>query len=435
MESAAEFPLGRKPLRPYQDDVASRFRNALVDSGRGQIVMATGLGKTIVMADVVSTLYADGRMPNGRALVLAHTKPLVDQLQREFWHQLPKWIATHRLADGERPIHWDGITFATIQSALSHIQDLPHFDLVLVDEAHHIGATTFRKVLDALRPPMLGGVTATPWRGDGFDIDGLLGPPLVQIGICDGLREGFLADVDYRLMADNLDWTFIQQRSREQYSLPQLNRRLLIPTRDEEAVKVIRRTYDDESRRAVIVFSPTIDHAQEFSALLRHYGFKAEALSNELPARERDRAMAQFRAGYLNALCTVDLFNEGVDVPDVDMLVFMRVTHSRRIFVQQLGRGLRVNPERGKTNVVVLDFVTDLRRIAEVIDLDRATRDGSIERLGLGNRLVQFTDQSAGSFVKEWMLDQASLILRNDDSTLELPDLEFPRPIPPGSVE
>jgi superfamily II DNA or RNA helicase len=143
--------------------------------------------------------------------------------------------------------------------------------------------------------------------------------------------------------------------------------------------------------------------------------------------------MSRFRAGQLDFVATVDLFNEGVDVPDVDMLVFMRSTHSRRIFVQQLGRGLRVSPTKDK--VIVLDFVTDLRRVAEVVDLDQSVKAGEVEKLGLGTRLIQFRDVSAGSFLKEWMLDQASLFLREADPALELPQLDFPSPVPPGAIQ
>src|SRR5262249_23045328 len=156
-------------------------------------------------------------------------------------------------------------------------------------------------------------------------------------------------------------------------------------------------------------FCRTIIHARSFAAMLRHYGFRAEAISSETPPRERDVLMSRLRAGELDIVATVDLFNEGVDLPDVDFIVFMRVTHSRRIFVQQLGRGLRISPT--KDRVVVLDFVSDLRRVAEVLDLDRAARAGSVERLGLGGRLVQFNDVSAGGFLREWLLDQASLVL------------------------
>ena len=167
--------------------------------------------------------------------------------------------------------------------------------------------------------------------------------------------------------------------------------------------------------------------------MLRHFGFLAEAISYDTPPRERDALMSRFRAGQLQFVCTVDLFNEGVDVPDVDIIVFMRATHSRRIFVQQLGRGLRVS--KNKNKVVVLDFVTDLRRMAEVIELDKAARDGSLERLGLGNRLVEFKDKSAGTFLREWMLDQASLLDREDDPLLQVPQFNYPEPPAPGGIQ
>jgi superfamily II DNA or RNA helicase len=433
MANTPEYAPGRRELRPYQTDVVERFRRALVDTGRGQVVMATGLGKTVVMAQTVVDLLTDGLLRNGRVLVLAHTRELVDQLEKAFWFQLPKTVATHRLVEGESPSFWEGITFATVQSALARIDDLPVFDLVLIDEAHHVGAITFRTVIQALEPKMLGGVTATPWRGDGYDIDEILGPAVTKIGIADGLKKGFLAEVDYRLLADNLDWKTVQRLSTQKYSIRDLNRRLIIPVRDEEAVRELSSAFTAEHRRGAIVFSPTIVHANSFAAMLRHNGFKAEAVSSEMDPREQDKVMSRFRAGKLDFVTTVDLFNEGVDVPDVDMLVFMRVTHSRRIFVQQLGRGLRLSP--GKHKVVVLDFVTDLRRVAEVVDLDRAVRGDDVERLGLGSKLVQFRDVSAGGFLCEWMLDQASLALREDDATLELPAFEFPRPAPPGAVQ
>lgn len=433
MARTPEYAPARRGLRKYQEDTSDRFREALIDTGRAQIVLATGLGKTVVMAEVVADLVRDDRIDGGRVLVLAHTRALVDQLHRSFWYQLPSWISTHQLNEGEFPSFWDGITFATIQSALAKLEHLPRFGLVLVDEAHHIGADTFRQVIQSLGPPMLGGVTATPWRGDGFDLNELLGPPLVKIGIAEGLREGFLSEVDYRLLADNLNWEVVQGLSKHNYSLNELNKKLIIPTRDEEAARIIKQVFDEEKRRGGIVFSPTIAHAESFAAMLRRYGFKAEAISSETDPRKRDTLMSKFRAGHLDFVTTVDLFNEGVDVPDVDILVFLRATHSRRIFVQQLGRGLRVSP--GKTKVIVLDFVTDLRRIAEVVELDSAARGGDIERLGLGPRIIQFHDASAGSFLREWMLDQASLLLREGDPSLELPQLDFPGPPPSGAIQ
>ena len=433
MRSSPEYSPSRRELRDYQENASSRFREALLDTGRGQVVLATGLGKTVVMAEVVADLYRDGLITENRALVLAHTRELVDQLHKAFWYQLPSWVPTHQFSEGERPVYWDGITFATIQSVVSQLDELPSFGLILVDEAHHVGADMFRRAIDVLNPSMLGGVTATPWRGDAFDIDEILGQPLVKIGIAEGLQQGFLSEVDYRILADNLDWNFVQEASTHRYSLTQLNRKLIIPTRDEQATRLIKLAFESEGRRAAILFSPTIAHAKSMAAMLRRYGIETEPIYGEMAPRERDKLMTRFRAGHLDVLTSVDLFNEGIDVPDVDLIVFMRATHSRRIFVQQLGRGLRVSP--GKKNVIVLDFVTDIRRIAEVIELDKAARGGPLERLGLGSRIVQFSDASAGSFLQEWMLDQASLFLRETNPTLELPQFEFPDPAPPGGVQ
>lgn len=433
MHESPEYAPARRHLRDYQREVAALFREALVDTGRAQIILATGLGKTVVMAEVVADLFRDGLIEHGRALVLAHTRDLVEQLHRSFWYQLPKWVQTQHLEGREKPRLWDGLTFATVQSVATDLESLPSFGLVLVDEAHHLGSATFRGAIESLAPRMLGGVTATPWRGDGYDLDHLLGRPLARIGIAEGLQRGFLADVDYRLSADDIDWEFVQSRSLHKYSVAQLNRQLLIPTRDDEAARIVRRTFDEEARRGGIVFCPTILHANAMAGTLRRYGFRAECISSELPPRERELLMAQFRAGALDLVTSVDLFNEGVDVPDVDLIVFMRATHSRRIFVQQLGRGLRLSKD--KDRVVVLDFVSDLRRVAEVLTLDRALKDGPVERLGLGGRLLCFRDASAGNFLREWMLDQASLFLRDGDPELELPRFEFPEPVPPGGVQ
>ena len=427
-----EYPRGRRNLRQYQSEAAEQFIGALRETGRGQVVLATGLGKTIVMAEVVAQLYRDGAIPDGRVLVMAGTRELVDQLQRAFWDQLPKTISTHRLMGGEEPSYWDGITFATVQSVLSRIDQLPRFGLVLVDEAHHVGSESFRKVIKTLDAPMIGGVTATPWRGDGFDIDELLGQPVVRIGIAEGLKKGFLCEADYRLLADNVDWEFVQDRSLNNYSIQHLNRKLLIPTRDEEAAKIVRETFTNERRRAAVVFCSTVMHARAFAGILRLFGFRAESITGDMDPRTRDKTMAAFRRGNLDVVTTRDLFNEGVDVPDVDMIAFMRVTHSRRIFVQQLGRGLRISP--GKDKVVVLDFVSDLRRIAEVIELEKATR-GDVESVRLGGRIIQFRDVGASNFMVDWMKDQADLFNREGDATLELPEFDYPETGPRGNIQ
>ena len=113
MSSTPQYAKARKRLWPFQESASDRFRQGLIDTGRAQIVLATGLGKTVIMSETVADLLRDDLVKWGRVLVLAHTNPLVSQLQRHFWDQLPKWVPTHRLGDGEWPSFWEGVTFTS----------------------------------------------------------------------------------------------------------------------------------------------------------------------------------------------------------------------------------------------------------------------------------------------------------------------------------
>lgn len=425
--SANEYNHARKILRKYQREVLDKSYLSLIESNKAQIVMATGLGKTIVMSEIVSTLFEEQKLQYGRVLVLAHTRELIKQLVRGFWNQLPKWVPTHVLMGGECPASFKGITFGTVQSVIKQSDILPEFDAIFVDEAHHIGAATFISIIDKIDPKYIAGFTATPWRGDGFDINDILGEPTCHVGIAEGLANGYLSDIDYRLIADNLDWDFIQKKSKNNYSIKQLNKRLLIPSRDDKASKIVAEEFIKTRRKSAIVFSPSIVHANDFKGWLKHAGLKAEVITSDQTDREQDIIMSRFKANEFQIAIAVDIFNEGVDVPDVDMVVFLRATHSRRIFVQQLGRGLRISP--GKDKVIVLDFVSDLRRIVEVLDLDKSVKTLQVEKLGLGQRLIDFEDKKVESFLKEWLLDQADLLLREGDSRLEIPFFNYPNRI------
>src|SRR5262249_49927650 len=150
---------------------------------------------------------------------------------------------THRFAQGEHPLSFEGLTFATIQSFVN-VADPPYFDMVVIDEAHHLGAPGYISTIQKLNAPKLVGVTATPWRSHGVSISYWLDAPVFAMGIKEGLAQGFLSDVDYRLYLDNIDWNFVASQSHFGYTIAQLNKRLLIPMRDEEAIKEIRKVYD-----------------------------------------------------------------------------------------------------------------------------------------------------------------------------------------------
>jgi superfamily II DNA or RNA helicase len=143
-----------------------------------------------------------------------------------------------------------------------------------------------------------------------------------------------------------------------------------------------------------------------------------------MPKRERQQRLLDFRSGRIPILTAVDILNEGVDVPDVNILAFARVTHSRRIFVQQLGRGLRLR--EGKDKVLALDFVSDIRRVAALLNMRRQLDADEVEVLPrVPQPRISFSDAGAESLLEQWIKDAASLETANDEARLQFLDPEI----------
>ena len=175
------------------------------------------------------------------------------------------------------------------------------------------------------------------------------------------------------------------------------------------------------------MFCATKSHAENVAAMLgaaqpawRGTSF----IHSGLGKRDRSLRLSEFHDGKIPILVAVDVLNEGVDVPAVNIICFLRVTHSRRIFVQQLGRGLRIT-NAGK-RVAVLDFVSDIRRFAELHDLKASLGAGEEHLTHPGLSTIRFSDQSVESLVEEWIEDAADLAGRRDSARLALPRFEFP---------
>ena len=268
------------------------------------------------------------------------------------------------------------------------------------------------------------GVTATPWRGDRFDIRARFGEPSYTLGIDDGMRLGYRTEVRYRLYADNIDWDFVRGMSDHSYSIKDLNARLFLPERDEGVREQLMEVWARTQQPRAVVFCRTIEHAERLAALLAEVPQWRGALAvhADLSKRERQSRLMSFRSGKTPILTAVDILNEGVDIPDVNILCFARVTHSRRIFVQQLGRGLRLRA--GKSNVEVLDFVSDIRRVAAILNIRQQIAEDEVETLRLAERgtSFDFADKRAESLMREWIKDAASLETSLEESRLQFPD-------------
>jgi superfamily II DNA or RNA helicase len=419
-----DYVPSRYELRPYQTSAIKEVKRSIDSTGKALVIMATGLGKTVVVGEVVDWWLKEH--PREDVLVVAHVKEIVRQLERAMWRHVPKWISTQALTGDEQPSDLDGVTCATVQSAIKAVETGWRPGLVVVDEAHHAGeGGYFQRLLDMLTDSPVLGVTATPWRGDEYDISTHFGKPVFRMGIAEGMAKGFLAEVDYRLFVDELDWSAVSDASKRDLTIKELNRRLFLPQRDEAVVDRLREAWQDTIEPRAIVYCRTINHAEEVAQFLREAGWRrASCINTKLSRRDRDLMMSEFRDGRIPILTAVDIFNEGVDVPDVNILCFLRVTHSRRIFVQQLGRGLRL--ASGKEHVRVLDFISDVRRVAATLDLQRSLdrlRDEEIERVKLAQPMIQFSEPNIGSLMQEWLRDAAAIEDADDEVRLEFPDL------------
>ena len=410
-------------LRPYQTDAVNSLQRSLKGTKRGLLFLATGLGKTVVSGEIVRRHFLQNS--NAKVLVLAHTVELISQLLGSLVSMLPKHVSAQLISGNDKPSALKGLTVATNLSIVSYLEQGYCPDFVVIDEAHHVGMdNTYAQIL-ALIPnwvPLLG-VTATPWRSDQYDIKHTFGPPSFECGIEEGMRNGYLAQVDYRLFCDNIDWDAIPSLSQHSYTIKNLNRKLFIPQRDERIVDRLLEAWMQISIPRGIVFCQSIQHCEYFLELVKQYEFwgSAEILHSNLLRSERLRILTDFRTGRCNLILAIDILNEGVDVPDVNLICFARVTHSRKIFIQQLGRGLRVS--KTKERVVVLDFVADIRRMFELFALRSEATDEQ-EHLPYGNK-IEFNNTQAERLVNEWIKDAADLSTAHDEYQLNFPQISW----------
>lgn len=416
-----------RELRDYQleaiDEVEMR-------RGRGErnslVIMATGLGKSMVANQLIANELA--RNPYQEVLVLAHMNDLVRQLEWSSWAQLDKKHSTHLWTDGEQPAYSGGVVFATWQSLFSAMsrQSVPlqnRFGLVIVDEAHHAPSDSFTKLLNHINPNYLVGLTATPWRGDERSLSSLFGEPAFTMDIVSGMQRGFLASVDYRMLTDGIKWDEVTRKSRQGLSISDLNKLLLVPERDIGMVETISSKISELENPRALAFCRSISHAERLKPHFAARGIKAAVLHSGLPREQRFKNLTDFRRGDIHLLISIEMLNEGIDVPDVNLVAFMRVTHSRRIFLQQLGRGLRVSATKSK--VLVLDFVADIRRVAAGVAINKVARQRAKEPEVIRYRdgqIVKFDNDIPAKFFDEYLSDVASVEDADESARLRFPN-------------
>jgi superfamily II DNA or RNA helicase/HKD family nuclease len=347
-----------RPL-PHQERIlaALEAERTVHDRHRNLVVAATGTGKTVVAALDYQRLCQPDARPS--LLFVAHRKEILDQALRTYREVLTDGTFGELLVAGQRPRQWQHV-FASVQS-LATLPQLPQFDVVVIDEFHHAEAATYRRLLDQLHPGELLGLTATPERTDGVDVRSFFnGHTAYELPLSDALDQDLLCPFHYFGIADNTDLTAIEW-TRGAYDVSGLSG--LYTGNDARAalvLKALERQVTDTGRMRALGFCVSVAHAEYMARVFTGAGIPSRALSGQTPLSERALAAAALRNRDIRCLFTVDLFNEGIDLPDVDTLLLLRPTSSATLFLQQLGRGLRRTLD--KAVLTVLDFIGQHRR-------------------------------------------------------------------------
>jgi superfamily II DNA or RNA helicase/HKD family nuclease len=347
-------------VRPfaYQQEMLDMIEVERVvhDRHRNLVVAATGTGKTVVAALDYRRLCTGSHRP--RLLFVAHRREILEQSLRTYREVLGDGDFGELYVGGARPERWEHV-FASVQSLTSYgVPNIPRdaFEIVVIDEFHHAEARTYRRILDHLRPVELLGLTATPERADGTDVRSFFdGRTAAELRLWDALGADLLCPFHYFVAADGTDLRSIAW-SRGRYDEAELSN--VFTGNDARARIVLNQLRDkvsDVAAMRALGFCVSVAHAEYMATVFNDAGIPARAVSGGTSRAERDQALSDLRARRLNILFAADLFNEGLDVPDIDTVLFLRPTESATIFLQQLGRGLRRT--RDKAVLTVLDFV------------------------------------------------------------------------------
>jgi len=364
-------------LRDYQSEGIEAIFAAYERGVHSQLLaMATGAGKTVVFANLVS------RRP-GRALVLAHRDRLIQQAAAKLGAVLPWSEIGIVMADQNRTHARCVVASVQTLARARRLAALPKFDTVIIDEAHRSAAKTYRKIIDHVRgdETLLLGVTATPSRSDGIGLDAVYDEIVYQVGILDLIERGYLVPLRGQRVTLNADFSKLKtQKNTDGMNDYKADEVAEIMDKANWYVKASEGWFKYAADRRTLAFTPRVAMAYQLAEYLRGQGVRAVAIDGATPQALQRQTLGAFERGEIQFLASCELLTEGVDLPSANCAVLARPTKSLIVYSQTVGRITRLSPETGKTDGLVLDMVGstnhfDLLTLGNLFGL-RALKDG-----------------------------------------------------------
>jgi len=346
-------------LREYQKESKETIYSLWRNHQSVMLQMPTGTGKTRIFASIVKDLHNTSAHLGIaiKVLLLAHRDELIEQISENVGRRFNVRHGIIKSSLREEPNVPTQI--ASVFSLIRRIERWKHkqFDVIIIDEAHHAVADSYKKICNAFPQAKILGVTATPYRLSGAGFKHVFEQLIISPSVLEFIRDGFLCDYDYYSVRSDSDIQKLVNDIKEfdfdgDYAENALSKRFDNPKIRAKLLDTYRKYANGKKG---IIYTININHNKHVCALLNSEGIKAKAIDSFTKSAHRKEIVAEFRKGQIEVLCNVNIFSEGFDCPDVEFIQLARPTKSHALYLQQVGRGFRKTDDKDK--VIILDNV------------------------------------------------------------------------------
>lgn len=406
-------------LRPYQQEASTSIFLDLLTGGTSLATMATGTGKTVVISDVVKTFLQMGE----RVLVLAHREEIISQTVRKISDYCDLDFTEIAVEMGKSSAsHFSRVVVASVQTMKgSRLKTWPedHFGLIVIDEAHHAPASTYTSIINYFNAKVLG-LTATPERTDKKQLGGIFKSLSYDYPIQTGIEEGYLVPLKAKMVVvDGLDLKRVKINSKQgDFNEKSLEEEML---KKQNIWGVAKPILDLTEDAKCIIFTVSVFHSEAIAEILNSIRpNSAVSVSGSDTDNHRKKALEDFRSGNVKYLVNCQVFTEGVDIPEINCVVIARPTKSKSLYMQMIGRGLRLS--EGKTSCLIVDFTDNCENISLVSVFDIFdTGDVEEEVKKVANKLA--TEESEKSV--EELLVKARIIIEEKEKARQKREVKY----------